>query len=81
MKKATHETDRRTLIDFQQIINVGPATEGDFRLLGLEKPQQLIGKDPWRLYRKLCLRTKQQHDPCVLDVFMAAIDFMEGGSP
>lgn len=81
MKKATHLTDRATLTHFQQIINVGPATADDFRTVGLKTPQQLIGKDPWRLYRKLCTETELKHDPCVLDVFMSAIDYMEGGPP
>jgi hypothetical protein len=30
------------------------------------------------LYQKLCAATGQRQDPCVLDTFMAATDFMRG---
>jgi hypothetical protein len=30
------------------------------------------------LYQSLCAVTGQRQDPCVLDTFMAAIDFMRG---
>ena len=81
MKKADHQTDRGHIEHFQQIINVGPASESDFLVLGFNKPQQLIGKDPWNLYRKLCRKTETLHDPCVLDVLMASIDYMNGNPP
>ncbi len=79
--KATHETDRKTIRQFEQIINVGKATAGDFKTLGFENPQELIGQDPWILYCRLCKLTQQKHDPCVLDVLMATIDFMNGNPP
>ncbi|MCI5224024.1 MAG: mitomycin resistance protein, partial [Candidatus Electrothrix sp. AR4] len=44
-------------------------------------PASLIGKDAFALYEMLCVKTGQKHDPCVLDVFMAVIHFMEGGEP
>ena len=81
MKKAAHETDRSTLDNLEQIENVGIATAEDLRAIGVAKPQQLIGSDPWRLYQELCAKTKSLHDPCVLDVFMAAVDFMNGHPP
>ena len=81
MKKAHHAVDRDSIKDFQQIVNVGPATEGDFRVLGFTKPQHLINQDPWMLFRKLCQQTETIHDPCVLDVLMASIDFMNGNPP
>jgi len=81
MKKADHATDRKRIGQFQQIINVGPATAEDFRILGLTRPQQLIGRDPWQLYRRLCIKTKTVHDPCVLDVLMSSIDYMNGNPP
>ena len=73
MKKADHNTDRQQIRHFQQIINIGPASAQDFEVL--------IGRDPWKLYRKLCLVTKVHQDPCVLDVLMSAIDFMNGNPP
>lgn len=31
------------------------------------------------MYQKLCKKVKKKVDSCVIDVFMSAIDFMEGG--
>lgn len=63
----------------EDLPNVGPATAADFRLLGITKPEQLVGKDPFKLYEKLCRVTGVRHDPCVIDVFLAATRFMGGG--
>ena len=60
------------------IPNIGPAMARDFRILGINQPQQLIGLDPLKLYSDLCILTKKRHDPCVIDVFIAAVRFMEG---
>jgi len=62
----------------EQIPNVGPATAGDFRLLGIRHPKDLVKRDPYSLYIRLCTKTGQRHDPCVLDTFIAAVRFMEG---
>ena len=56
-----------------------PAGAGDFRLLGLSEPAQLAGRDPYALYDRLCAETGVRHDPCVIDVFIAAVRYMEGG--
>ena len=55
--------------------------EKNLQLIGIDYPKQLIGKDPFSLYDKLCKITGQRHDPCVIDVFMSAVHFMEGGEP
>ena len=61
--------------------NVGPAVAGDLRMLGIEQPQQLVGRDAWDMYAQLCVLTRQQHDPCVIDVFLSLTDFIQGGQP
>lgn len=61
--------------------NVGKAIEKDFHALGIRLPQTLVGKDPYQLYQRLCRITQAQHDPCMIDVFMAAIRYMEGVPP
>ncbi len=66
--------------NFRDIPNVGPRIEDDFRLLGIKKPHDLKGKDAYTLYKKLERITGAHHDPCVLDTYMAVIDFM-GGAP
>ena len=64
----------------EQLPNIGMAMAEDLRLLGIEHPQQLIGQDPLQLWQALGHKTGQRHDPCVLDTFMAAVNFMEGGA-
>jgi len=81
LKKAGHQADRRSIEAFQQIINVGPAMQRDFLLLGLACPQQLHDRDPWQLYCDLCRRTGTRQDPCVLDVLLATVDYMSGNPP
>ena len=63
---------------FEDLPNVGPATAADLRLLGLVHPADLEGQDPLALYRRLEALTGTRQDPCVLDTFMAACDFMSG---
>jgi hypothetical protein len=62
----------------EQLPNIGPALAADLRLIGIARPSDLRGKDALLLYRALCEKTGQRHDPCVLDTFMAATDFMRG---
>lgn len=66
---------------FQDIPNVGNAIEKDFILLGIKKPNELAGKDPYKMYRDLCHLTGNRLDPCVIDVFISAVRYMEGDSP
>jgi hypothetical protein len=80
-RKANHKTDRQTIAQFQQIINIGPATSDDLVRMGMETPQALIGQDPVKLYRQICTMDKKFYDPCVLDVFMATVDYMNGNRP
>ena len=70
---------RQDIIHLVDIPNIGKAMARDLYLVGIHRPQQLIGRDPLALYDKLCAVTGQSQDPCVLDVFMAAVNFMEGG--
>lgn len=73
--KAASAADCKTL---EQLPNIGPSLAADLRLIGIQQPQDLRGKDAFGLYQKLCAATGQRQDPCVLDTFMAAIDFMRG---
>jgi hypothetical protein len=83
MKKlavAASDSGRSQFTSLEQLPNVGPAVAADFRLLGVARPQDLIGRDPFALYDELCRVTGQRHDPCLLDTFIAAVRFM-GGEP
>ena len=66
---------------FEDIPNIGPAMAKDFAVLGLGKPSDLAGRDPYALYDELCERTGARHDPCVIDTFISAVRFMEGAPP
>ena len=69
----------RELARLEDIPNVGPAIAADFRKLGITSPAGLPGRDPYALYDELCRVTEVRHDPCVLDTFIAAVRYMEGG--
>jgi len=75
------KVDRDRLQRLTDLPNVGPSIAGDLRLLGYREPRQLIGVDPFVLYRHLCEATGQRQDPCVLDTFMAITDFLAGNPP
>ena len=57
----------------RDLISVGPAIERDFHLLGIRTVPQLAKHDPHRLYSRLERLTGKRQDPCVLDVFHAAV--------
>jgi hypothetical protein len=78
MPKARHASEARRLAD---IPNIGPAMVADFRNLGIERPAQLSGQDPYALYDRLCRVTGVRHDPCVIDTFISAVRFMDGAPP
>lgn len=59
--------------------NIGPAIEKDFFVLGINSPVDLIGKDPYQMYNDLCSITHKRHDPCVIDIFISAVRYIEGG--
>ncbi len=68
----------RDIEKLTDIPNVGPATASDLVVLDILKPAALAGRDAFMLYDELCERTGVRHDPCVIDVFMAAIRYVEG---
>ena len=72
---------RNEIKNFRDIPNVGKAIEKDFVLIGLKEPIELISKDAYQMYNDLCNVTYKQHDPCVIDVFLSAVSYMEGGPP
>jgi Pathogenicity locus len=62
----------------EQLPNIGPSIAADLRALGVVVPQTLVNEDPLLLYQRLCAVRGVRQDPCVLDTFMAAVDFMRG---
>jgi hypothetical protein len=78
-KRPNAFSTRRELTSLQEIPNVGPSLEESLERAGIKRPSQLKGKDPYVLYARLCKRTGVRHDPCVLDTFISAVRYMEGG--
>lgn len=73
--KATCAAEARKLED---IPNIGPSLAGDLRELGILTPGDVKRMRPLQAYEMLRAPMGQRHDPCVLDVFLAAHDFMNG---
>jgi len=73
--------NRSTVTHLTDLPNIGKAIDGDLHSIGIQHPQDLIGKDAYQLHDELCRVIGKKHDPCVIDVFLAVIDFMEGGDP
>jgi len=72
---------RTDIKSLQEIPNVGKAIEKVFNIIGIYLPKQLIGKNPYKMYKELCNATNQKYDPCVIDIFISAVRYMEGGPP
>lgn len=73
--------ERETVNCLEELPNIGDAMARDLRLIGIDHPKKLIGADPFAMYDALCSATGRIQDPCVIDVFMAAVHFMNGGDP
>jgi hypothetical protein len=71
-------TARDAVTRLEQLRNVGPSIAANLRQVGVRAPRDLRGQDPYALYQRLCVETGERHDPCVLDVFISAVRFMEG---
>ena len=58
---------------FRDLVSVGPKIARDFETMGIRSVPHLARQDPERMYEKLSSLTGQRQDPCVLDVFRAAV--------
>ena len=74
MKAKTAGEARR----LQDIPNIGPSIAGDLRAIGIHEPHQLLGQDPYDLYRRSNIVAGVRQDPCLIDCFISAVRFMEG---
>jgi hypothetical protein len=81
MKRPRSSKHHDDVVRLEDIPNVGPSIASDIRQLGIRSPYDLPGRDPYSMYNDLCRITGTRHDPCVLDTFIAAVRFMEGGEP
>lgn len=77
-RRARPVITRETVARLEDLLNVGPSIAGDLRGIGVSHPSDLAGRNPYALFDALCAATGIRHDPCVLDVFLSAVRFMEG---
>lgn len=70
---------RDHLLCLTDLPNVGPATAHDLELLGIHTPHELHGRCPYALHAELSRVTGVHQDPCVIDVFMSVISYVQGG--
>ena len=61
--------------------NIGEAMERDLLLIGITQPGQLMGLNPYEMHQRLSELTHTQQDPCVIDVFISIVCFMQGDDP
>jgi hypothetical protein len=69
-KQTTAFGERR----LEDLVSVGPAIRKQFGLLGINTVAELARCEPEALYRRLCRKTRKRQDPCVLDVYCAAVE-------
>lgn len=62
----------------EQLPNIGASLAADLRSIGVAHPRELASRDAFELYAELCRRSGKRQDPCVLDTFLAIVDFMRG---
>ena len=72
---------RDRLSELTDLPNVGPKIASALSRIGIERPDDLAGRDGMELYRTLCETTGERYDPCVLDVFFSITRFMDGEAP
>ena len=76
-----NKVTRSKLHKLTDLPNVGKAIAEDLVLLGIFQPQDLINQDAYEMYERLCRISGTRHDPCMIDVFLSLIDFMQGNEP
>ena len=71
---------RRTMStrELEEIPNIGPAVARKLERLGIARVEDLRGGDGEALFERLCALDARRHDPCLLDTFVAAVDYANG---
>jgi hypothetical protein len=65
--------------DLRALPNVGPEIARKLTRLGIQGVDDLRGRDPERLFRELEALDGRRHDPCLLDTFVAVVEYANGG--
>ncbi len=70
--------DRKTFTQLEQLPNIGPAIAGKLQRIGIRTPEDLVGRNPYTMFKEFESLTGEHCDPCLLDVFISAVQFMAG---
>jgi hypothetical protein len=70
-----------SIAELTAIPNVGPAVARKLQRLDVQELADLRGRDPQELFERLCALDGRRHDSCLLDTFVAAVDYADGGPP
>jgi hypothetical protein len=70
----------QAFVEFQTIPNVGKATAEDLVRLRVRGIQPLAKRDAMTMYEQISKMDGVRHDPCVIDVFMAAVEYARTGA-
>ncbi|MES2910006.1 MAG: helix-hairpin-helix domain-containing protein [Pseudomonadota bacterium] len=76
MAKAEHASEACGLTD---IPNIGVSLAADLQSVGVQTPADVKRMNALKTYEALAGPMGKRHDPCVLDTFLAAKKFMNGG--
>ncbi len=57
----------------QDLVSVGPATRSLLASMGVNTVEELALRNPEALFQEVCRKRRKQQDPCLLDVFHAAV--------
>ena len=69
---------RKNIKSLTDIPNIGKSIQKTLLFLGINQPLDLIGRDLYQMYGDLCEATDKVYDPCVIDIFISAVKYMEG---
>lgn len=64
----------------EDIPNIGKSIAKRLQRIGIDSPSALRGADPFDLYTRSCADAGKREDPCLLDTYIAAVNFMNGGA-
>ncbi len=70
--------DKNITNELEDLPNIAKSIAEDLREIGIKYSHQLKGKKPIELYNLVCKKAASHVDPCVLDVFMSAVDYTNG---
>jgi len=65
--------------DLIQMPNIGPAVARELERLGVTRQDDLRGREGEQLFAELCALDGRDHDPCLLDTFVAAVAYVNDG--